>query len=49
MQATLYRLLGIDHSRLTYRHGGREETPTNLAITGAKVVNDLIEHPLPGV
>ena len=48
MQATLYRLLGIDHSRLTYRHGGREETPTNLAITGAKVVNDLIEHPLPG-
>ena len=44
MQATVYSLLGLDHSRLTYYHGGREETPTNLAITGAKVVPGLLEH-----
>ena len=44
MQATLYHLLGIDHARLTYSHGGREETPTNLAITGAKVVPGLLQH-----
>ena len=45
MQATLFHLLGLDHSRLTYFQGGREETPTNLSVTGAKIVPDLLKEP----
>ena len=43
LQATIFRQLGIDHKRLAYLHGGRDQTPTNAAVTGAEVVEDLIE------
>ena len=45
LQATLFHLLGLDHSKLTYPHGGREETPTEFSITGATVVGDLLKKP----
>jgi uncharacterized protein (DUF1501 family) len=45
LQATLLHLLGLDHSKLTYPHGGREETPTEFSITGATVVGDLLKKP----
>ncbi len=45
LQATLLHLLGLDHSKLTYPHGGREETPTEFSITGASVVGDLLKKP----
>ena len=30
--------MGIDHKRLEYPHGGRMETPSDVSVTGAKVV-----------
>jgi len=45
MQATLLHLLGIDHKRLVYAHGGRDETPTDASVTGAKMVSDLLMNP----
>jgi len=45
MQATLLQLLGIDHKRLVYAHGGRDETPTDASVTGAKIVADLLANP----
>ena len=41
--ATLLHRLGIDHTRLTYRHNGREETMTDAPVTGARVVQEVIE------
>ena len=43
LQATIFRQLGIDHKRLNYLHAGRDQTPTNATVTGAEVVEDLIE------
>ncbi|HYI96955.1 MAG TPA: DUF1501 domain-containing protein [Bryobacteraceae bacterium] len=45
LQATLLHTLGLDHSRLTYPHGGRLETPTEVSITGASVVRELLKNP----
>jgi hypothetical protein len=45
LQATILSLLGLEHGRLTYPHGGREETPTDAAITGAKMVPGLLKNP----
>lgn len=42
LQATILRLLGIDHRKLTFPHAGRDETPTDATVTGAEVVKDLI-------
>jgi len=44
MQATMLHLLGIDHKRLIYPHGGRDETPTDASVTGAKIVADLLTN-----
>jgi hypothetical protein len=44
-QATLLHTLGLDHTRLTYPHGGRDETPTEATITGATVVRELLKNP----
>jgi hypothetical protein len=41
--ATLLHQLGLDHDRLSYHHHGRDETLTDAAVTGAKVVHELIE------
>jgi hypothetical protein len=40
--ATLLHQLGLDHTQLTYRHSGREETLTDAAVTGARVVTELL-------
>jgi hypothetical protein len=31
----------LDHTRLTYRHNGREETLTDAPVTGADVVSAI--------
>ena len=40
--ATLMHQLGIDHNRLTYPHQGRDEALTDPAVTGARVVGELL-------
>jgi uncharacterized protein (DUF1501 family) len=45
LQATILHQLGLDHVQLTYPHAGREETPTEATITGAKMVPALVKNP----
>lgn len=40
--ATLLHQLGLNHETLSYRHSGRDETLTDVPVTGAKVVGDLL-------
>jgi len=40
--ATLLRQLGIDHTRLSYRHNGRDETLTDAPVTGARIVEEIL-------
>lgn len=40
--ATLLHQLGLDHTRLTYQHNGRDETLTDPAVSGASVITDLL-------
>ena len=40
--ATILHQLGLDHTRLAYRHNGRDETLTDAPVTGAKVQSDLL-------
>ncbi|HTM48324.1 MAG TPA: DUF1501 domain-containing protein [Bryobacteraceae bacterium] len=42
MIATVLHQLGLDHKRVQYPYGGRLETPSDVTVTGAKVVSDLI-------
>lgn len=42
--ATLLHQLGIDHTRLAYRHNGREETLTDAPVTGARLVSELLDR-----
>lgn len=42
LQATLLHALGLDHTRLTFPHGGRAENPTDSAVTGAKMIPALL-------
>jgi uncharacterized protein (DUF1501 family) len=42
LHATLLHQLGIDHNRLNYRHHGRQETPTDAPVSGARVVKELL-------
>jgi hypothetical protein len=42
LHATLLHALGLNHARLTYRHEGRDDTLTDAAVTGAKVVRELL-------
>jgi hypothetical protein len=42
LHATLLGQFGLDHTKLTYPHQGRNESLTNADITGAKSVPDLI-------
>ena len=39
LHATILHLLGFDHTRLTYFHGGREQRLTDVA---GKIVRDII-------
>ena len=45
LHATLLHQLGLDHTKLTADHDGRAETPTDAAVTGAKVVRGLLASP----
>jgi len=42
LQATILHALGLDHVRLSFAHGGRQETPTDATVTGAKPVSALL-------
>ena len=42
MIATVLRQLGLDHTKVQYANGGRMETPSDVTVTGAKPVMDLI-------
>ena len=42
LHATLLHQLGLDHTRLSFPHHGRDETLTDAAVTGARVVGELI-------
>jgi hypothetical protein len=39
LHATMLRLLGLDHLRLTFRHNGRDERPT---VNGGEVVEKIL-------
>ena len=42
MIATVLHQLGLDHRRTQFRHAGRMETPSDVTVTGARVVPGLI-------
>ncbi|HVV99603.1 MAG TPA: DUF1501 domain-containing protein [Planctomycetaceae bacterium] len=42
LQATLLHVLGLDHTRLTWPHSGREESLTDAAVTKAHIVPELL-------
>ncbi|MHB1555876.1 MAG: DUF1501 domain-containing protein [Isosphaeraceae bacterium] len=42
LQATLLHALGLDHRKLSYPHEGRLDTLTDAAVSGAKVVPELL-------
>jgi hypothetical protein len=42
LHATLLHALGLDHSRLTFPHEGRDDTLTDVGVTRAKVVHELL-------
>lgn len=42
MIATVLHQLGLDHRKTQYPHGGRVETPSDVTVTGARVVGDLL-------
>ncbi|HEY1380734.1 MAG TPA: DUF1501 domain-containing protein, partial [Gemmataceae bacterium] len=42
LHATLLHALGLDHTRLTYPHEGRDDTLTDFGVTRANVVHELL-------
>jgi hypothetical protein len=42
LQATILHVLGLDHTKLTYRHGGRDDSLTDVDVTQAEVVDELL-------
>jgi uncharacterized protein (DUF1501 family) len=42
LHATLLHALGLDHTRLTYPHEGREDSLTDSGVTHAEVVRELL-------
>ena len=45
MIATVIHQLGLDHRRVRYPRGGRLETPSDVTVTGASVVGNLLTGP----
>jgi hypothetical protein len=45
LHATLLNQLGLDHTRLSYRHHGSDETLTDARVTRARVVKELLSRP----
>src|SRR5262245_46934928 len=48
LHATLLHQLGLDHTKLAYRHHGSDETLTDARVTNARVVKDLLARPAGG-
>ena len=44
MTATVMHQLGLDHRKTLYPHAGRLETPSDVTVTGARVVGDLVSN-----
>ena len=44
LHATILHQVGLDHTRLTYRHHGSEESLTDARVTNAEVVRELIRE-----
>ena len=44
MIATVLHQLGLDHRRTRYPHAGRLETPSDVTVTGARVVGGLLSN-----
>jgi hypothetical protein len=42
LHATLLQALGLDHTKLTFPHEGRDDTLTDVVVTRAEVVDDLL-------
>ncbi|HEV3437495.1 MAG TPA: DUF1501 domain-containing protein [Gemmata sp.] len=42
LHATLLHALGLDHTKLTFPHEGRDDTLTDVVVTRAEVVGDLL-------
>jgi hypothetical protein len=42
LQATLLHALGLDHRRLTYPHDGRDDSLTDVDVTKARVIPELL-------
>jgi len=42
LHATLLDALGLDHEKLTHPHEGRDDTLTDVVVTKAKVIPDLL-------
>jgi hypothetical protein len=42
LHATILHALGLDHQRLTYPHEGREDSLTDVAVSKARVMHDLL-------
>ena len=45
LHATILNQLGLNHDRVTFHHHGRDETLTDSVVTGARVVNELLDKP----
>lgn len=43
--ATILHQMGLDHTRLTYHHNGRDESLTDVAVSKARVVHELLNAP----
>lgn len=43
LHATLLHALGLDHTRLTFPHEGRDDSLTDAGVTGAEVMQGLLE------
>ncbi len=48
LHATILHQLGLDHTRLSYRHHGSDETLTDARVTRARVVTELLARPARG-
>ena len=43
--ATILHQLGLDHTRLSFHHHGRDETLTDVPVSKARVVGELLDAP----
>ena len=46
LHATLLHQLGLNHDELMFHHSGRDETLTDSPVSGARIVNEIIDGPV---